>query len=252
MRKFLNIALIIAALSTAACSPLGLALGAGATAGIAATQEGGIKGSATDFRIRTEINDLWFKANTDMFRKLNLSVDQGRVLITGVVQDPMHRLEAVRLAWQPRGVAQVINEIQVADSEGISGYARDTWITTKLRTQMTFDADIQSINYSIETVRGVVYLMGTARSQTELDYVVDLARSIKNVKQVVSYVKMMGEPVLRAGPTTTGTSVPAPAPPPSGLTRGPSNAPTRAQPVWSDDPMVAPAPDGVEKITLPP
>lgn len=86
-------------------------------------------------RIRTQINDLWFRTNTDIFRKLNLQVDQGRVLITGVVQTR-------NTVWTPsvwrgnqRGVKQVINEIRVADSEGVPGYVRDTWISAQLRTK---------------------------------------------------------------------------------------------------------------------
>lgn len=174
---------------------IGLAAGAGATVGMAAMSDGGLQGTASDLRIKAAINDLWFKSSVDIFRKLNLTVDQGRVLITGVVQNPEHRVEAVRLAWQPRGVKQVINEIRVADEGGVGGYATDTWITTQLRTKMTLDRDIQSINYSIDTVQGIVYLMGTARSQAELDHTMDVARSIKHVKQVISYVRLRGEPI---------------------------------------------------------
>ncbi len=183
-----------------ACTPVGFAAGAGATVGIASAQEGGVSQAGTDLRIKTEINDLWFRSNVDMFRKLNITVDHGRVLLTGVVQNPEHRVEAVRLAWQPKGVKQVINEIRVADGEGIPGYVRDTWITTQLRTQMTIDRDIQSINYSIDTVQGIVYLMGVARSREELNDVTEHARGIANVRQVVSYVKMLGEPVQTAAP----------------------------------------------------
>lgn len=187
---------VIAMISQSACTAVGLAAGAGAAAGIAATQEGGIEGAASDIGIKAKINDLWFRSNTEMFRKLNLTVDQGRVLITGVVQNPEHRVEAVRLAWQPQGVKQVINEIRVADGAGVEGYARDTWITAQLRTKMTFHRDIQSINYSIDTVQGIVYLMGVARNQAELDLVTDTARGIKGVTQVISYVKLQGEPIL--------------------------------------------------------
>lgn len=176
----------------ASCSPLGVATGVGAGLGIAASQEGGLSSAASDARIQIEINDLWFRTNVDMFGKLNLTVDQGRVLITGVVQDPEHRVEAVRLAWQPKGVKQVINEIQVAKSAGISGFAKDTWITTRLRASMTFARDVQSINYSIDTVQGTVYLMGFAQNQLELNRVTEMARTISGVKGVVSYVKIIG------------------------------------------------------------
>ena len=60
---------------------------------------------------------------------------------------------------------------------------------------------MQSLNYSIDTVQGVVYLMGVAMNQQELDKVTQIARTIPNVKQVVNYVKMVGEPVTPQGVT---------------------------------------------------
>ena len=177
------------------CTAVGMAAGAGAALGIAAAQEGGVSSAADDIRLKALISDKWFKYDIDTFAKLKLTIDQGRVLITGVVQDPDDRVEAVRLAWQVDGVKQIINEIKVAESEGISGVVKDEWITTRLRTEMTFHRGVQSINYSIDTVQGVVYLMGVAQSRQELDTVMELARTIPNVKQVVSYVKMAGEPI---------------------------------------------------------
>jgi osmotically-inducible protein OsmY len=187
--------LSVALISLANCTPVGAVVGAGATVGIASQQEGGVKSAADDVRIKTMISEKWFNYKVDTFSKLSTTVDQGRVLITGVVQNPDDRVEAVRLAWQVKGVKQVINEIRVADSDGVPGYVRDTWITTRLRTELTFTKNISAINYSIDTVQGTVYLMGVARDQAELDRVIAVARSIPNVKQVVSYVKPKGEPV---------------------------------------------------------
>ncbi|MGZ9097395.1 MAG: BON domain-containing protein [Micavibrio sp.] len=182
-------------MAASSCSPIGMAAGAGAAIGIASAKEGGISSSATDLRIKAMISEKWFSYKVDTFTKLNLTVDQGRVLVTGTVQNPDDRVEAIRLAWQVNGVKQVINEIRVADSDGVQGFVKDGWITTRLRTAMTFDRDIQSINYTIDTVQGTVYLMGVAHSQTELDKVVALARTIPGVKQVISYVKPLGQPV---------------------------------------------------------
>ncbi|QQG36954.1 MAG: BON domain-containing protein [Micavibrio aeruginosavorus] len=187
--------LLLSASQLSACSAVGMAAGAGAAVGIASQQEGGISAAASDVRIKAMIADKWFKYKVDTFSKLSTTVDQGRVLITGVVQSPDDRVEAVRLAWQVDGVKQVINEIRVADSEGVPGFVRDTWITTRLRTALTFDKEVAAINYTIDTVQGTVYLMGVARNQAELDRVIETARGISNVKQVISYVKPLGEPV---------------------------------------------------------
>ena len=185
--------LLSAVLILPSCAGAGIAAGLGATAGVASAQEGGISAAVTDAKIQLDINDLWFRYDVETFRKLNITVDQGRVLLTGVVQNPENRVEAVRLAWQPKGVKQVINEIRVAEGDGITGFARDKWISTRLRTAMTFDMSIQSINYSIDTVSGIVYLMGHAQNQQELNKVMQLARTIPDVKQVVSYVKLRGQ-----------------------------------------------------------
>lgn len=180
------------------CTPLGIATGVGATAGVAIAQEGGMKRAASDVAIQAHINDLWFRHNVETFSKLDMTVNNGRVLLTGVVQDPEERVEAVRLAWQPKGVKQVINEIQIAEGEGIVGFARDSWISTRLRTVLTVNKEVQSINYSIDTVQGIVYLMGVAQDQAELNRVIEIARTTPDVKRVVSYVKMLGDDISEA------------------------------------------------------
>lgn len=195
MRHYTLLAMAGSALVLSSCAMVGV--GVGVAAGTAAVQEGGVSRALSDMRIQTEINERWFSSNVDMFTKLDLTVNQGRVLITGVVQDPQHRVEAVRLAWQPVGVVQVINEIKVADGEGFIGYAKDAWISGRLRTALILDADVESINYSIDTVQGSVYLMGFAQNQAELNHVIGIARTVPNVKQVVSYVKVAGAPELR-------------------------------------------------------
>lgn len=194
-RSLLLCVFVFAGIALQGCTPMGVATGVGAATGIAAAKEGGLKRAVQDVQIEATINDLWFKYNVDTFLKLNLTVEQGRVLVSGVVQEPQHRVEAIRLAWQAPHVVQVINEIRVADSEGIKGYVRDTWISAQLRTSLLLDRDIQSINYTIDTVQANVYLMGNAQDQDELNKVIEHARTTKYVEQVISYVKMLGDPV---------------------------------------------------------
>ncbi len=194
MKNFIPAALVSLLLLISACSPLGMAAGAGATAGVSASREGGISTAYNDAKIQIAINDLWFRYSVDAFRKLDLTVNQGRVLITGVVQDPEMRVEAVRLAWQPEGVEQVINEIRVDEDGGFTRHARDAWITTRIRSTIVLDKNVKSVNYSIDTVQGVVYLMGVAQNQEELNRVEEVARTTPDVRQVVSYVKIASPP----------------------------------------------------------
>lgn len=192
-------AILLAALLLPGCNPVAVAVGAGASVGVAAAQEGGIRTSVTDNAIQLKINDLWAKKNFVIFRKLGTTVKEGRVLITGSVPTPEMRVEAVRLAWQVEGVRQVLNEISVDDGRGVTGAVTDTWITSNLKTKLMLDKYVQSINYTIDTVNGNVYLMGIAQDQKELDRVIDYARNATQVKNVISYVRLRGQKPFNNG-----------------------------------------------------
>ena len=103
--------LVLAALQLQGCASA--VIGAGATVATAASEERGLVGAAKDTQTRVEINSLWLDCNEEMYRKVNLSVIEGRVLLSGIVPTQQMRLDAVRLAWQAKGVKEVINEIEV-------------------------------------------------------------------------------------------------------------------------------------------
>lgn len=170
------------------------AIGAGATTAVAASSEKGIGGTIEDTKIRATINSLWMDYNIDVWRQLGLDVSEGRVLLTGKVDKPEDRVEAVRLSWRAEGVKEVINEIKVSGEGDLGNYARDAWISTQLRTNLLLDKQVLSVNYSVDTVDQVVYLMGIARNQKELDVVINYARSLAYVKQVVNYVILRTDP----------------------------------------------------------
>ncbi|MDY0240580.1 MAG: BON domain-containing protein [Rhodospirillaceae bacterium] len=193
-RPFFVILPILSLLS--ACAPV--VLGAGATVGVAATEDRGVEGATDDLKIRAEINELWFRHDATMFHEVDLRVHEGRVMLTGAVQKPEYRVDAVRLAWQAAGVREVLDEIQVTNSSSFSDYSRDVIIATDLRGRLMFDGQVKNVNYSVEVVNGIVYLMGVAQNQAELDRVIAHARDIRNVKRVVSHV------VLKSDPRRTG------------------------------------------------
>ena len=180
----------LAGLNPSACAPIAIAAGAGAAVGVAVAQEKGVSAAADDVRIRTEINGLWLETDEDLLHDVELQVQERRVLLTGSVEDPELRLKAVRLCWQVDGVKEVINEIEISDKSGFANYSRDAQISTELRSTMLVDQDIRSINYSIETVNQTIFLMGVARSQDELDRVIDHARNIEYVRRVRNYVRV--------------------------------------------------------------
>jgi len=183
----------------AGCTPVGLAVGGAATVGTAAAEERGIKTAAEDAWIATQLNEKLFRHDHVLFGKVNLEVREGRVLLTGNVPSPEARVDAVRLAWQVPGVREVLNEIQVTDQAGLLDYGRDVWIANTLRARMLLDKEIRNINYSVEVVNGVVYLLGVAHDQAEIDRVVGHARNIEHVRRVVNYVLLRDDPRRQPG-----------------------------------------------------
>jgi osmotically-inducible protein OsmY len=190
-RAIFSLGLLLAAgtgLTLGACAPV--VVGTGVAVGIAASQERGLKGAASDTKIRLQIDRLWLEESTSLYTKIGLQVQEGRVLLSGQVPGPEARVTAVRLAWQAEDVIEVINEIEIGDKSSLLDAARDEWIAAQLRARMVGDAAIASINYSIETVNGSVYLIGIAQSQAEVDRVVAYAKNIAYVRRVLNYMRI--------------------------------------------------------------
>lgn len=174
-----------------ACDPVSLGVGAAATTGVAAYQERGIKGVARDTAIEARIIAAWLDKDPKIAAKASVEVYEGRALITGIMQTEQMRADAIGLAWKADGVKDVLNEIMVGESSGFGEIAHDATITTELKSKLTFDEEVLAVNYSVETVRGTVYLIGIAQNQRELDRVIAQARNISYVKKVISHVRVM-------------------------------------------------------------
>lgn len=172
-------------------------LGAGATTGVAVAQERSVGGAIDDSTVQLAIQGKLLDRSRSLFVKVGIEVDEGRVLLTGVVPKPEDRVTAARTAWDTSGVKEVLNELQVTDKSSLVSYAKDAWITTRLRAKVLGDEKIIGINYTVETVNGVVYLLGIAQGADELKHVTEHARNIGGVKEVVSHVRFKDDPRRR-------------------------------------------------------
>lgn len=194
LRRLRAIVIASPLLYATACSPLDLAIGGGATTGVAASQDRGIGGAIDDTKILTEINAELAHKDSNIFIALTLSVYEGRVMMTGVLKNQDDVDFAVKTAWGVDGVKEVINEI-IIDPTGLTGsFASDTFIVTQLRAKLLLDKDVSAVNYSVDAVRGVVYIMGVAQSQDELDRVIGYARNIRYVERVVNHAILKDDP----------------------------------------------------------
>ena len=167
-----------------------MAVGAGASVGVAAVQERGIKGKFEDAKIEAKILDLYLNAGLKLTTKIGVEVYEGRVLLTGATINTRLADQAVGMAWKVTGVKDVYNEIQLNRTSGAADYAQDSWITTQMKSKLIFDGNVLAINYVVETVNGTVYLIGIAQDKQELDRVIDHASGLKHVRRVVTHVRI--------------------------------------------------------------
>jgi osmotically-inducible protein OsmY len=184
---FIAISLFTTSLALSGCTTV---VSAGATVAVAATQERGIKGRASDLRIEALILKHYVNSSIKLTTTIGVEVYEGRVLLTGATNDTAIADEAIKLAWKVSGVKNVINEIQAGVASSVFNFGEDTWITAQVKSKITFDEQIYSINYSIKTVNRTVYLIGIAQNKSEHARVKQHASQIKFVSKVISHVRI--------------------------------------------------------------
>ncbi len=193
-KRLLQISILLALpLMLSGC--LKAVVGAVAEVGLSVAQERSVGAAVDDAAILIEIKEAYLQKDVnELSTAVSIEVIEGRVFLTGSVKDPVTRISAVRLAWQPKGVKEVINEIQVSNNRGLKQIAKDNAISSQISGKMLMNEDIKSINYSIETVNNIVYVMGIGQSIKEVDLVTNIARTVKGVEKVISHVRLKTDP----------------------------------------------------------
>ena len=181
-------AIIFTLFAASGCTAVGVGVGALATAGVSVAQERSTKQALTDAEIVVSVNNRLLNDSYELFGDVTTEVVEGRVLLAGSVPRQEDRLRASQLVWETPGVVELLNEMTVAEDAGTASYAEDVWISTRLRGRLLTDLEVNAVNYNIETVDQTVHLIGVARTEEELQRVVEHARTIPGVKKVVSHV----------------------------------------------------------------
>lgn len=169
----------------------------GALSGCAATSAGVKKGDERNFA--RSLNDVsaaraikarMKRAEGHNLKGVDVEVAEGTALLSGNVRTPEARIEAERIAWSGAHVTQVGNELLVSGRQGLGGDTKDRFINSKLKARLTADKTVKARNYNIEVNKGIVYLLGVARTTQELERAAYLASTTKGVNEVISYVKL--------------------------------------------------------------
>tara|TARA_B100000161_G_scaffold264812_1_gene238991 strand:+ start:761 stop:1354 length:594 start_codon:yes stop_codon:yes gene_type:complete len=156
---------------------------------------------ATDPRtIGTQIDDNIMQKNLsakiiNMNAKYLLAVKpkviDGRIFITGKVQTTEEKLKITKLAWEIKGTRSVKNDIKIKEKFNFQQYTKDLLITSQLRTAMIASKQIKSSNYNIDTHKKKIYIYGIAQSEVERAEVINEAKQILDVEDVISSILLV-------------------------------------------------------------
>ena len=115
----------------------------------------------------------------------------GRIFMTGKVDDPEEKLKLTKMAWETQGVRSVRNDIKVKEEFNFKQSAKDVLITSQLRSALIFNKEIKSANYSIDTYKKKIYIYGIAKSKEEQSLVIEEAKQILDVEDVISSILLV-------------------------------------------------------------
>lgn len=185
---------LLCALALQACSPVGMAIGAGAAVVNSASEERGLDGTATDGIIDASARDRLTDLGHGLLSGIGVTVRERRVLLTGQVPSQADHQAVIEAVRTIPDVAEVLDALAISADEGLADAARDQWIAQDLSNDLLFDAVIKSVNYAVVSNDRVIYLIGVAQDNDELDRTLRYARNTAYVRGVVSLVRLRDDP----------------------------------------------------------
>tara|TARA_B000000609_G_scaffold147940_1_gene131241 strand:+ start:176 stop:769 length:594 start_codon:yes stop_codon:yes gene_type:complete len=119
---------------------------------------------------------------------INTQVLDGRIFLTGKVENPEEKLQLTKLAWETLGVRSVRNDIKIKEEFNFKQSAKDLLITSQLRTAIILNKKVKATNYQIDTYKKKIFIYGIAITEDEKDEVLKEAKEIPNVKDVIASI----------------------------------------------------------------
>ena len=187
MRLFLSISIIIIFLS--GCSP--------------ATRFGaGVDITFDPRTIGMQIDDTIMQKNLiarlslnekKYFINIQVEVLDGRIFLSGKVDDPEEKIKITKLAWETKGVREVKNAITIKGNSNFKSTAKDILITSQLRTSLILNKITKSRNYTLETINRKIYIFGIAMDDDEKKEVISEANKIYDVEEIIPSIYLANE-----------------------------------------------------------
>ena len=124
---------------------------------------------------------------------ISTKVLDGNIFLTGKVREPEEKLKIIKLAWETKGVRSVKTAITIKGETNFKNSAKDALITSQLKAALIFSKNVKAKNYNIDTINGKIYIFGISMSQDEKRKVIEEAKEIYGVKEVVTSILLVKE-----------------------------------------------------------
>ena len=122
---------------------------------------------------------------------IKTKVLDGRIFLTGKVEDPEEKLQITKLAWETKGVRSVKNDIKIKEEFNFKQSAKDLLITSQLRTALIFNKEIKATNYQIDTYKRKIFIYGISLTAEERKKVINEAKEILDVEDVIASILLV-------------------------------------------------------------
>ena len=173
MKSIIGLSLLAAALSLSACA-----------------SSRNLDDSFADLTGNAALKSVLFEDRSHDYGDVDITLYEGRLMLTGTMPSEAGRTKLIENAWKAENIKEVIDEVFVGDDTSFGQGVEDTRIDNTLRLRLTTAKNVVGSHYKIAVSGAVVYLLGVARDQAELDEAIELARSIAGVEKVVSHVAL--------------------------------------------------------------
>ena len=127
------------------------------------------------------------------FLSIKSKVLDGRIFLTGKVDNPEEKLQITKLAWETEGARSVRNDIKIKEKFNFKQSAKDVLITSQLRTALIINKQIKATNYQIDTYKKKIYIYGIALTSDEKSLVIEEAKEILDVEDVVASILIVDD-----------------------------------------------------------
>ncbi len=127
------------------------------------------------------------------FLAIQTEVIDGRIFLSGKVDQPEEKIKITKMAWETKGVRSVKNAITIRGESNFKSTAKDILISSQLRTALILNRKTKARNYTLETIDKNIYIFGIAMDEEEKKEVIKEANKIYDVKKIIPSIYLAAE-----------------------------------------------------------